>query len=68
MIQNGLIEEVLNFHEKYASDDNLTSLNQKHDEEVEDDESTGITIAIGYKEFLPYILEYERQKKELKLK
>lgn len=60
MIEKGLIDEVLNFHKQYSV---LTNNNENEIsvEEKNEDESTGVTIAIGYKEFLPYILEYEKQ-------
>jgi hypothetical protein len=61
MIQNGLIKEVLDFHSQHAATSSSGEGSVFPDETVE---SSGVNIAIGYKELLPYILEVERQKKQ----
>jgi hypothetical protein len=67
MIQNGLLQEVIDFHEKIQSSpasDTPPSNDPPIVESFTEEASSGITIAIGYKELLPYIFEVERQKQE----
>ena len=67
MIQNGLINEVLDFHYQHALPSSLyLTLDEDSDSPNDTDESSasGINIAIGYKELLPYILEVENQNRQ----
>jgi hypothetical protein len=64
MIQNGLLKEVFDFHEKVRSSPSLFSDDPSDAASFSDETSSGVMIAIGYKELLPYIFEVERQRQE----
>lgn len=50
MVQNGLVKEVLDFHRQYPLSSNSVDLS----------DISGVNIAIGYKELMPYVLEVEK--------
>jgi hypothetical protein len=66
MIQSGLLNEVLDFFSQNSPTNGLSlgPRSEGQDSSEETHELSGINIAIGYKELLPYVLEVERQKKQ----
>jgi hypothetical protein len=63
MVSNGLLDEVTAFHRQYSTRDTMTRVNHQDEDTLfhENQESlSGVTVAIGYKELIPYILEREK--------